>query len=81
MRAADLLVLADAYRLATGTTFWKLSGLATGSQGTFHRISQGKGCHSATLERAWDWFGDNWPEGHPWPQGVPRPCRCQEAAE
>jgi len=80
MRATDLLVLAETYRLATGIRFWTLSALATGSNNTLYRIAQGKGCHSRTAERAFDWFADNWPDGVEWPASVPRPCRC-EAAE
>jgi hypothetical protein len=85
MRVTDLLILAEVYRTATGIRFWTLSALATGSANTFYRIRQGKGCHSRTAERAWDWFSDNWPPGVEWPDTVPRPCGCRmgrvEAAE
>ena len=73
MRTTDLLTLAEAYCRATGEGFWRLSGLATGSQGTLYRIRCGHGCHSRTLERAWLWFDRNWPDGVEWPPEVPRP--------
>jgi hypothetical protein len=80
MRATDLLILAAEYRLATGIRMYPLSSLATGSESTFRRIAEGKGCHTRTAERAYDWFDANWPEGLEWPVTVPRRCRV-EAAE
>jgi hypothetical protein len=80
MRATDLLILADAYRAATGERMTPISAMATGADSTFRRIARGRSVQMRTAERAFDWFDANWPPGVPWPTTVPRPC-CREAAE
>jgi hypothetical protein len=80
MRAADLIVLADAYIAITGIRTSRLGRMAAGNDRVFFRLAEGKGCTAKTLERAADWFEANWPPDVPWPASVPRRCHC-EAAE
>ena len=55
-------------------------GLSTVSSRVFNdgkrleAIESGKDMRVRILERAMQWFSDNWPEGT-WPSGVPRPRR------
>jgi hypothetical protein len=79
MRADDLLTLARAYSEALDIALSTAGMRACGNVYVFNRLAEGKGCHSKTLDKASAWFAENWPDGVPWPAGIPRP-KCHTSA-
>jgi hypothetical protein len=87
MTAAELLTLARAYSEATGlalTTIGQRACASTkvrsGNDKIFVRLAEGRGCNSHSLDRAAQWFAENWPEDAAWPATVPRPRPREVAA-
>lgn len=72
MTVAEVLILARRYSQVSGLSLTVLSVRACGNDSTLHRLAAGRGCHSATLQRAANWFGEHWPKGEPWPVDTPR---------
>jgi hypothetical protein len=68
--------LADTYSDATGETLHALGLRASGNAKLFKRLALGLGCTLENAERASRWFADNWPDGVPWPDDVPRSGCC-----
>jgi hypothetical protein len=84
MTAAQLLKLACAYAAHQGITLRRVGVLAADNPMLFMRLADGKGAHSATIERAALWLSKHWPRGIPWPSDIPEPpiLPCyREAAE
>jgi len=46
---------------------------ACGNWASLGRLADGKTMRSDTLERAGEWFTQNWPDDVPWPLSTPRP--------
>lgn len=70
----DLLVVADAYVLATGRGRGSLSKAIFDRGGHFEDLAIGsRDLSTGTFERAMQWFSNNWPDNAVWPEGVARP--------
>lgn len=71
---ADLQVVCDLYRYATGRSEARISDLACANPYLFKRLRENKGgCTIATYIRVLSWFSNNWPDGLQWPADIPRP--------
>jgi hypothetical protein len=69
----DLLTLADAFAAARGISDSRVSTLALNDGKALERIRTGGDIGARRLTKVWSWFADHWPEGAPWPSGVPQP--------
>lgn len=77
----ELLCLGLAYAEHIGRSLTTVGVRAARNDKLFVNLAAGKTCTVRTLERAADWFAANWPDGHPWPAGIPHPHRpCCGAA-
>jgi hypothetical protein len=72
-RSSELVTLAEAYCTAKSVSHAALGELVMGNHKFFKLLIAGRGAHSSNLERASDWFTENWPNDVPWPQGVTAP--------
>lgn len=73
MTADKILRLARAYAAATDTALTTVGRRAVRNNLLFVRLADGRGCNIRSIERAAQWFGENWPQGVRWPKGIPRP--------
>lgn len=70
----QLITVADTYGHLTGRGRKRVSTLALKQGNRLDAYAEGTLSPTVTvLERAMQWFSDNWPEGHPWPDGISRP--------
>lgn len=77
-----LLAVSSAYCEATGLSEARVSTIVLKAGHRLPDIRDGKcGIGALTLERAIQWFSDNWPEGAEWPNGVERPAPASEPAQ
>jgi hypothetical protein len=78
--ADQTLTLARVYGAATGKSLYWVGLAACKNNKIFHRMANGLGCHSGSIERAGAFFLANWPPGEPWPVGIPgRPAQAGRA--
>jgi hypothetical protein len=70
----ELLILARAYRAATGDSFLKISKKALGKKGSnsVERLGCGAGCTLRIARQLSDFFVLRWPPGAAWPPALPR---------
>ena len=74
MSAIDhLLKLADRYRQLTGLGQSALSWRVFGDTKKLKALRDGADIQVKRLEKAMQWFSDNWPAQADWPEGVVRP--------
>ena len=66
----QLLILAEAYRAATGVSEARLATVILDRSIFFTRLREGKGCNVDTHIRVRRWFHEHWPAELPWPEGV-----------
>ena len=71
--ASEVRRLADVYSGAKKRRLSTISVQACGNWASLGRLAEGKAMRSDTLERAGQWFDQNWPSGVPWPLSSPRP--------
>lgn len=71
---ADLLVLARAYAAAENVGFTTISSRVFNDGKKLDAIASGADIYSGRLNRAFQWFSDNWPADLPWPEGLARPA-------
>jgi len=74
----ELVILARAY-CANGTLMSSLGKKVLDNYKFFPLLEAGKGAHSGNLEKASDWFEENWPADIEWPKEVAR-TRPERAA-
>ena len=74
MTAAEILALARAYSEHTGRALTGVGELSCGNEKIFVRLAAGRGANILTIERAYAWFSENWPEGAAWPLDDQRRC-------
>jgi hypothetical protein len=67
MTAEEILTIANAYAAHTGRTLSGVGTMSCGNAKIFSRLKAGRGANIITVERAFRWFQDNWPEDAPWP--------------
>ena len=70
----QMIALAEHYGSSDGASLKTVSSRVFADGKVLPRISAGRG--SITMvraERAWCWFADHWPDGTPWPAGIPKP--------
>jgi len=67
----QLLTLARAYSEATGIALTGVGQRSCGNNRLFQRLAEGKGANILSMNRAAEWFVQNWPDGTEWPDGVP----------
>lgn len=77
---ASLLSVVDAYRVAREVSDARVSTLVLNDGSRITEIRSGKDIGSRRLDRALQWFSDNWPEGAIWPDDVMRPEKSEVAA-
>lgn len=72
---AELLTVVDVFTAATGRSRGSLSkAIFDRGGGHFDDLATGsRDLATGTLERAMQWFSDNWPDGAEWPAQVKRP--------
>lgn len=75
-----LLTLVDAYRLAHKVSDARVSTLVFNDGGRIAMLRDGKDIGTRRLERAIQWFSDNWPADAVWPTEVQRPALSEEVA-
>ena len=73
-RIAELKRLAETYLKATGLTADTLSTRIVGRANNrlIGRLLDGHGISARSIERASDFFDDNWPENAAWPDEIIR---------
>jgi len=74
----QLIVVANAYAEATGTSLSTLSTKLFNGGGRLAAIASGGDLNTRNFENAMRWFSENWPDNCLWPAGVARP-RVSEA--
>lgn len=77
---ANLLALADAYAEAAQVNTTTVSWRVFNDSKKLKAIREGADIQVGRFEGAVQWFSDNWPEGHAWPESVERPVARSEAA-
>jgi hypothetical protein len=75
-----ILALAHAYGSATGASTTTISSRVFNDGKKLAAIEAGSDLFSGRLNRAVQWFSDNWPDGAEWPADVPRPATNPVAA-
>ena len=73
MDTTNLVHLGGIYATATGRSLSTVGRLAAGHGAFFDRLERGCDITTRRVARVVQWFSDNWPPGHPWPMGIPRP--------
>lgn len=74
MKSIDQVVaLANAFADARGIGEARVSTLVFNDGKRISRVREGADIGVRSVERAVQWFSDNWPEGVDWPLEVPRP--------
>lgn len=68
-----LQICASEFAKATGRETSTVSRLAAGDWRFFGRPDEGVSFTARKYDLTMAWFAANWPEGAPWPCGVPRP--------
>ncbi len=68
-----ILTLADAYCIATNRSLARVSTIVRNDGKFFRRLREGAGCTMDTYQKCLRWFSEQWPDGLPWPDDVPRP--------
>lgn len=71
---AELLLLARAYANAHSVSFTTISSRVFNDGKKLDAIAGGADLYSSRLNRAIQWFSDNWPADLPWPEGLTRPA-------
>lgn len=74
----QLLVVAHAFGEAAELPETTVSWRVFGDTKKLPRLKAGADLQTRRLERAMRWFSTNWPEGHAWPDGVPRSIAAPE---
>lgn len=69
--STELATLANAFGEATGRSLASLGHELFDDHQFFKRLNQGMDCRVSRAAAASQWFVENWPEGRPWPEGVP----------
>jgi hypothetical protein len=79
----QLLTLVDAYRAATDLAEATVSSRVFFDGKRIASLRSGGDVGAMRLDRAIQWFSDNWPANAVWPADVPRPAPMpvKEAAE
>lgn len=81
MTADEILLLARAYATHSGRTLSGVGEISCGNAKIFVRLAAGRGANIITVERAYRWFQDNWPDGAAWPVvRAPDERLCKEGA-
>lgn len=80
MHTDDLITLVSSYAEHVGRSEATVSNRIVGHARLFARLRSGRGTTIKTYHRVLQWFSDHWPADLPWPSGIPRPPRSQEAA-
>lgn len=68
-----LQTVVTAYAAAAGISIATASSRATGDGAKLSAVMKGADMTTRRFDDTMWWFSDNWPEGAPWPPGVPRP--------
>lgn len=76
----QLLSVARAYAAIEGIELSTVSSRALDDGKKLGAIEAGADIQVRRLERAMQWFSDNWPKGS-WPDDVPRPRRSDSRAD
>lgn len=76
----QLFEVVDAYRAATGVSDKTVSSRVLNDSGRIALLREGGDIGVRKVERALQWFSDNWPPATPWPADVPRPSARAGAA-
>lgn len=74
-----LLIVADAYRLATGTEDKTVSSRVFADSKKLTALRSGSDLTISRFNDALRWFSANWPEDATWPMDVDRPFVEQAA--
>ena len=69
-----LLILARAYAASIGKPLSTVSSRIFDDGKKLDAIAAGADLYSGRLNKAVQWFSDNWPDGLDWPEGVSRPA-------
>lgn len=70
-----LLMLAEAYGAGRSLSASRVSTLVFNDGKVIDRLAAGADITVGRLERAMQWFSDNWPDDLAWPDGIARPAR------
>lgn len=76
----QLLTVARAYGKIEAVPLSTVSSRALNDGKKLAALETGSDINVGRLEKALQWFSDNWPSGD-WPDDVPRPARAPEPAE
>ena len=73
-KIASLFSCSAAFGQARGVSEARVSTLVFNDGKRLHRIRSGSDVGARQIDRAIQWFSDNWPAGTEWPADVPRPA-------
>jgi hypothetical protein len=68
----QILTLARAYASAEGVELSTVSWRVFGDTKKLRALDEGGDLHTRRASAALAWFGENWPDGADWPQGIER---------
>jgi hypothetical protein len=70
---SSFISLIDAYRAARGVSDARVSTLVFNDGGRIAQIRSGGDIGTRRLQRAIEWFSENWPHDAMWPADLPLP--------
>lgn len=70
---SQLLTLCSAYCAARSRSEARIATVVAGRSNFFAQIREGRTCTVDMYLHVQRWFGEHWPEGVAWPDGVDRP--------
>lgn len=71
----QMLRLIDVFAAARGISTSRVTTIVFNSGAMYQRLSAGADITVGRIERAMQWFSDNWPDDLDWPDGIARPAR------
>lgn len=69
----QMLALIDQFATAKGISTSRVTTIVFNSGAMYERLRSGSDITVGRLERAMQWFSDNWPDDLAWPEGIVRP--------
>lgn len=80
IRLDQLFTLVEAFGAATGLAEATVSTRLFNDGDRINTLRKGGDLGNRKTEKAWRWLSDNWPDGRPWPDDVPRPQALEAAS-